>query len=317
MKNEVKKFPILRGAYLGQKPPGITPKVFAPGIISTGYSEACLVFAPDGKELFYVMQGAPYGVILTMKQKNNKWSKPHIVSFSGKYSDGELSLSPDGNKLSFISLRPFERKGEPIEYWDIWIVERNKKGWDEPKNLGPIINSDKMEAFPVLAQNGNLYFSSDRESGKGGWDIYCSEYINGNYTAPKSLKKSINTKYDEWDAFIAPDESYIIFGSKDREDGYGESDLYISFRNEDGSWSQAENMGEDINSNAGEYYPIVTPDGKYFFFNSVKRLYQSCSEKPITYEEKIKILSKPGNGSADIYWVDARIINNLKPKELK
>ena len=94
-------FPVLKGPYLGQKPPGMTPEIFAPGIICTGYSERIAAFTPDGKELYYVLAGAPHFVILYTKEVNGKWIKPEVAPFSGKYS-AEFNISPDGNKIVYI-----------------------------------------------------------------------------------------------------------------------------------------------------------------------------------------------------------------------
>ena len=90
--------------------------------------------------------------------------------------------------------------------------------------------------------------------------------------------------------FIAPDESYLIWDAE-KEGGYGESDLYISYRKKDGSWGAAVNLGSEINSEFDDAFGSVTPDGKYLFF------YRGVS---------------PGN--LDIYWVDAQFIDKLRPK---
>ena len=116
----------------------------------------------------------------------------------------------------------------------------------------------------------------------------------------------------EEDLFIAPDESYLMFCR--RGDGFGSWDIFISFRKEDGSWTDARNMGGEINTSASEVYPVVTPDGRYFFFSSSRTTHDDYSETPITLDEKLKILNGPGNGQADIYWVDARFIEELKKK---
>jgi Tol biopolymer transport system component len=156
-----------------------------------------------------------------------------------------------------------------------------------------------------------LYFASNRD---GGWDIYVSKYVNGRYAAPEKLSDAINSEFGDWDPFLAPDESYMIFGSNGRSDGFGESDLYISFRNEDGTWTKSENMGSVINTPYREVDPVVSPDGKYIFFRSNRRIHESYTETPFTYREFMKILNSPGNGEADIYWVDARIIKKMSHK---
>ena len=101
----------------------------------------------------------------------------------------------------------------------------------------------------------------------------------------------INTEHDEYDLFIAPDESYLIFSS-DRPGGFGNVDLYISYKKGDGTWTEPKNMGRNINS-GGAVFPSVTDDGRFLFFQS----------------------RRGGNG--DIYWVDAKIIEELKPDKFE
>ena len=283
-------FPVLKGPYLGQEPPGLTPEVFATGIISTKAPEQCIAFAPGGRELYFVRETGNIRKIFNMKEERTGWTSPRIVSFSGKYDDAEFSLAPDGNKLAFISKRSLDGKGKPIRFWDIWIVEKTVNGWGDPENPGSVINTDKHEVFPSFSPDGDLYFSSDRG---GEYDIYVSKYVEDRYLPAEKLGDRINTEYDEWDQAIAPDESYMIFCSIGRHDSYGGSDLYISFRGEDGSWTGAKNMGKKMNSSRGVCCPSISPDGRYLFFESSK-----------------------GN-DGDIYWVDAKVIEDLKPDNLK
>jgi hypothetical protein len=299
---------------LGQKPPGLIPEIFAPGIISTGFHDGSITFSPDGKELFYHFGGRDWMFILHMKYENNQWTAPQIASFSGKYRDGEPHFSYDGNKVLFRSTRPLKEKGEPISHTDIWIVEKDEIGWGQPINPGPPINSENDDLYPTISRTGDLYFASNRDEG---WDIYVSKYINGQYIKPEKLSNAINSEFGDWDAFLAPDESYIIFGSNGRPDGFGESDLYVSFRREDGTWTQAKNMGHQINTKYREVDPFVTSDGKYIFFRSNRRIHKLYSENPLTYHELIKRLTSPGNGEGDIYWVSAKVIEKFIPKELK
>jgi len=310
MQGAKENFPVLNGPYLGQKPPGITPEIFAPNIISKGYFECMAFFTPDGKEFYFMLWGAPHGVIVFTKEVGHRWTRPQVLSFSGKY-DGKFSLSPDGNKIVYSSNRPLDGSGEPLDFHHSWIVERTDDGWSEPKNLGPLINLEKSySAYPSLSDNGNVYFFSNREGGMGEADIWMSRFIEGRYAEPENLGKTVNTSLNDVDPFIAPDESYIIFCR--RNGGFGGYDLFISFREADGSWTKAKNMGEQINSKAREICPSVSPDGKYLFFTSDRRTHAPFSEVPITYEDKVEILNSPGNGNGDIYWVDAKVIKNLK-----
>lgn len=310
-------FPVLKGPYLGQKPPGMTPEIFAPGIISTGFRENCATFTADGKDLYYGIVGAPYSVIIYIKLENSQWTKPQIIPVIGKYSNFDFTLSPDGKRVYFTSYRPLSGKGEPADRRNLWFVEKTASGWSEPQII--LFPSDNYEAvYPSIAINGNLYFFIS-EGNEKDTDIFYSQLINGEYGEPIRLGNEINSSYSDWDAYIAPDESYMIFGSAERPDGFGGSDLYISFRRDGGTWTKAVNMGKEINSSEYEICPYVTGDGKYFFFTSQRSFVKSYSEKPLTYDEKIRILNSPGNGfyNGDIYWVDAKIIEELNPIDLK
>ena len=108
----------------------------------------------------------------------------------------------------------------------------------------------------------------------------------------QNIGQPVNSEVSDADPAIAPDESYLLFCSH-RDGGFGESDLYITFRKQEGSWTTPQNMGPGINTPASEEKPYVTPDGKYLFFSN----------------------DAPGN--LEIYWVDAKIIEELKPDELR
>jgi len=293
-------FPVLKGPYLGQKPPGKIPEVFAPGIISTGFDELFGSFTPDGKEFYYILGGEPIWTILVTRVENGVWTKPEIASFSPKYR-AKFCLSPDGNKIVLTSLRPLDGKGEPSEIFHTWIVERTKTGWSEPELIKVL---DHAYA-PSLAANGNMYFFIHHPERQ---DLYLSRFLEGRYTEPISLGNAVNSAQYEFDPWIAPDESYLIFTS----DRTGKNGIYICYKKKDGSWTQAKHMGPEVNSMDWINVGSVTPDGKYIFLFGIKSNYKSYSEKQLSYEEKIEILSSPGNGSIDIYWMDASIIEELK-----
>ena len=229
------KFPVLKGEYLGQKPPGTTPEVFAQGIVSTAQGEFNAAFSPDGKE-FYFSVNEPSGreTMKFMTRKDNQWTPPQAVPFVSPQNDCDPLFSFDGQRLYFISTRPKKEKAGSSD-WNIWYVERTDADWSEPINIGPPVNSDVDEYYVSLTKDGTIYFSSNRAGGLGSFDIYRSRFVDGHYAKPENLGASINTKYLEHDPFIAPDESYILFTSVDRPEGFGTGDLYISSRRKDGT----------------------------------------------------------------------------------
>ncbi len=307
-------FPVLKGPYLGQKPPGMTPEVFAPDIVSTGLNEIGSSFSKDGKDFFFSVGPDPYMSIITMKEGEDGWSRPEVASFSGSYDDFDAKFSPDGNKIYFSSARPTPGKElNGIDY-DIWVVERENDGWSEPQNLGSVINSEKAEYCPSISGNGTLYFCSEKDGGYGEGDIYISRYENGKYLPPENLGAAINGEYFDADPYIAPDESYLIVTCWGRADTLGKGDLYISYKKANGNWTEMKNMGERVNSEELEHSAWVSHDGKYLFFTSNRK---NNFTKPMTYNQYSASLYKSRNGMNDIYWIDAKIIEELKPEHLK
>jgi len=132
-------FPRLAGPYLGQAPPGTTPRVFARNAVSTSDDELNSVFTPDGREFYFTIQGADTRwTIMRSALENGRWTQPP-ASFSGKWSDVDLFITPDGRQLYFCSNRPLQ--GDLPKDFDIWVCEPSGAGWSEPRNMGWPINS--------------------------------------------------------------------------------------------------------------------------------------------------------------------------------
>lgn len=226
-----------------------------------------------------------------MNQNNKVWSVPEFLPFVDKYQVGDFTIATDGKTMVFASKIFIDEIGYEGEGGNIWIVEKTETGWSEPKHIGLEINTKYHDSYPCLTANGNLYFFSRRPGGYGDSDLYMSEFVEGKYQAPVNLGPTLNTEYHEWDTYTAPDESYMIYCSMMPE-GLGDDDLYITFKQSDGSWSKPVHMGNEINTEKSENRPYISPDGKYFFYTSTIR------------------------GNRDIYWVDAKIIENLRTEGL-
>lgn len=262
------EFPILEGPYIGQKPPGLTPEVFAPGLPSTEHRDWGGGFTPDMKEYYFTRRYNKTGKSSTVvfKCENNQWHE----SVMGPNWGGSF-ISPDGKTM---------HAGKRYR-------ERTDDGWSELKSLG-----SPFEDFRIMRLTASLKgtYVFDEATRDGNGVLRYSRLVNGEREAPRPFSKEINTGMWTAHPFIAPDESYIIWDSE-RDGGYGDSDMYISFRQQDGSWGAAINFGDKINTDGEDGGGYVTPDGKYLFFC------RRCS--PPDFE---------------IMWVDAQIIENLRPK---
>jgi Tol biopolymer transport system component len=289
--------------YAAHKPLPV-PELFAPGVISTGDFDSHPAFTPDGNTLVFLKSSAnfSYWTIVESHYRNGAWTTPVLAPWAGRWRDADPFITADGRRLWFISDRPVNDK--PKEDLDIWYVDRRGDSWTEPVHLEGPVNTDADEWFPTLASDGTMYFGSSREGGAGKTDLYRSRLVDGKYTAPENLRDAINSKSDEFEPMIAPDQSFLIFMASGRPEGKGGGDFYISeFR--EGKWQPAHNLGEPINSRTLEISPKISPDGKWLFFTSSRGVFSGKPfDKMLTTDEMIKTFRGPKNGLGDIYQVD-------------
>jgi Tol biopolymer transport system component len=288
------------------------PAVFAPGVISTGEYESHAAFSPDGGTIYFLKNTADFNhwTIVSSRLRDGRWSTPEVVPFSGRYSDADPFVTADGSKLYFISNRPID--GKPKEDLDIWVVEKKRDGWGEPRNLEAPVNSPGAEWFPTIAADGTLYFGSDREGGKGRTDLWRARLVDGKYAQPENLGDAINSPGDEYEPLISPDGTVLIFMAA-RKGGQGSGDLWVSYLR-DGAWTPATNLPSPINSPAFEVGPKVTPDGRTLLFTSTRRTFAAAPlEKALTYKELSHHLNSPGNGLGDLYQIDLQTLRLERP----
>jgi len=280
----------LKGNYIDNTIPETEPLIFAPGVITTQAHEGCSGFNKEMDRFYFQRWEGIIPSLFVTKYNQGKWSVPELLKTTFEAPIYDFSISPAGNKLVFSSSEQIARHGIEQIGHNIFFLENESGTWKLNSSLPDSgINTTYHDSYPCLSENGNLYFFSNRPGGYGKTDIYYSEYKDGKYNTPVNLGEIINTMYDEWDPFVAPDEGYMIFCSK-KPSGLGEDDLYVSFKI-DNSWSVPISLGSKINTPFSENRPTVTPDGKFLFFT--RNLY----------------------GCRDIYWVSAKIIEELKPKK--
>lgn len=246
-------------------------KIFAHEIISNNKVFG-LTISPDGNHAYFVNSfgGRKKLQIMQSEMINGKWQTPKTAFFSDqKFREIDPVISADGNSILYNSRKSFQKNATDDKDLDIWMVKRSNGKWGKPFPL-TAINSDENETYATMAANGNIYFGlrSDKK-GYGGNDIYVSRLINGKYQEPVNVGYPINTKSDEGNSYIAPDESYMIFSSDGNTSGFGQADLYISF-NQNGTWSVPVNLGAEINSDQNDFCPFIFNDATLLFARSQK-----------------------------------------------
>jgi len=278
---------------------------FLPEIFSQFPNVRDIAISADGNEIYFTVQSYQDEIsfITSIKRINNVWSNPEIANFSGKYLDMEPFLSLDGMKLYFASNRPLAISDKKPKDFDIWYVQRENKNsaWSIPVNIGPPINTKDHQFYPSISRNNNLYFTSNAYGSKGKDDIFFSMWDVDAYTTPVSLSDSINSKGYEFNSFIAPDESYIIFTGYLRDDGYGSGDLYISYKTSDGNWKKAKNLGMGINSDKMDYCPYVNTKTNTLYFTSKRSSVNDSNLYYSTIQDFLNEMKKYQNGLSRIY----------------
>ena len=269
--------PTVEDRYFGEKPPGLIPKLFDPKIVSPEERFDHGSFTPDMKEFYFTRKHGKYKkrAFFFIRHENNTW---------GQESETDIrwpQFSADGN----------------VMYIGKEYRERTETGWSEPKSPGEFIN--EMAHGMSVSSKGTYYITIYKKGDRtGNGSIHYSHIIDGKYENPVKMSAGINSGKYIGGSTIAPDESYLIW-YMDREDGYGQSDMYVSFKQKDGSWLPAINMGSIINTEMQESAPQLTHDGKYLFFTR--------GEWKVKEDGSRNFVGKR-------YWVDAQVIEALRPK---
>ncbi|HEY3742248.1 MAG TPA: hypothetical protein VGL53_20500 [Bryobacteraceae bacterium] len=293
------------------------PKLVGEGVISTADDETGFAITPDGKTAFFGKRSPATAsptadVICVSHFVNGHWGEPEIAPFSGRYRDITPSISPDGAKLFFASSRPTGADEKPN--FNIWSIDL-AGDWAVPKPVGGAVNSPAQEYGVSIASNGTLYFGSNREGGKGEFDIYRSRLVNGVYQEPENLGPSINSEGSEITPAVSPDEHLLVFAALGRADEvtgihqeYNKGDLYVS-RFENGAWTQARNAGPHVNSGAAESDPFFSADGKTLYFVSERGFATQRPNRRLSYREIDRLLGTTLNGLGNIFSIGTEILH--------
>jgi len=272
------------GKYMGQKKPKKKLELFAPGIVSRlqgGHSN--VTFSPDGKEAFWtewilVDKGySPGCTVWYSKIKDGVWTLPNKF-----LSDGDTPFfSANGQKIFLLSSFPLPPENNDVR--GIWYYKKEKDSFSGPNYLNFDVNGTGLYWQFSLDKHENIYFSSDD-------GLFRSLFKDGVYLEEENLSNIFHPDYKGGAPYISPDGDYIIFNSMVLPDSFGGMDLYIGFRKSDGIWTKPINMGPTVNSAAQELLALVSPDGRNLFLRTAR------------------------NGVNGIYWIDAKIIKELKPR---
>ncbi len=253
----------MKGAWLGQKEPGLIPRPFLPNMIDyrKHHIHSAPAFSPEGKEMFfslYIANQFPQRIFHTKMGANGKWSKPELVTFSGTYQDGGPVISPDGKRIYFYSRRPLRAGNAERKESLIFFSNRTLKGWSEARGL-QFSKRIGLANYPLyFDRNGFFYFRA--KMGKRDYRMFRARIREDQAIAVKSL----GSPY-----IIDPSGQYRLENPIDWMT-FG-MHFNLASRQADGSWTDFKPMGDTINSRQTQSrFPGFSPDGRFFFFSSYR-----------------------------------------------
>jgi Tol biopolymer transport system component len=302
-------WPRLHGPYLGQNPPGLEPEIFAPGLVSTGLNERDIIISPDGGTIYFGLMDQGQVTVMVTRLVDGAWSMPVTAPFheDPEFACFEPSLSADGRWVYFLANKaaPDQEQGRGWATQNIWRSRKGEDGWQPAEAVPAPVTSDRGEYFPSLAADGTLYFSRENEEGQP--FLWKAEPSGQGFADPVRLPAAVNVGQACYNAFVAPDESFIISCVNGHEKNLGRADYWISVSDGKGGWRPARNLGPLFNGEdraASSAY--LSPDGRYLFFSSNRA--QPFSGDRLTRADLERIHAGCGNGAGDIWWVSAEVL---------
>lgn len=289
------------------------PVLFAEGVVSTGFDDAHVAFTPDGRTLYFVRSTPDFAhwTVLVSRRADGGWSAPEVAPFSGRFDDADVFVTRDGRRLFFISNRPSSATGtEARPDTEIWVMERAGAGWGPPRHVAEL-SSPGDEWFPVLTDDGTIYFGSDRPGGRGKSDLWRARWLGDRFGPPENLGPAINGPDQEIEGLAFPDGRTLVFAAKGRPGGAGEYDLYASFWCA-GRWTAPAALGAGVNSKGWEFGPRLSPDGRTLYFTSNRSAW-TAPPRALDLEALDRRLARPGNGLRDVYAIEVAALGLRSP----
>jgi tetratricopeptide (TPR) repeat protein len=241
----------------------ITRKTLGPGFSKGSLNENPAV-SFDGKTIVYTEHRGVINAIMFSKKINGKWQPPVEITARLKAGNdcSSCSLNSDGTMLYLYKTDNFDG--------NIYSAQYVNGSWTPIKKLNKNINTRFYESHAAISSDGKkLYFTSNRDGGYGGLDIYVSAIDStGEWGPAKNLGKTINTIYNEDTPFITLNDSLLYFSSEGHS-GMGGYDIFRS-RYSGRGWDDPENMGYPINSTADDrfFQPFNNDQNGYYSMTS-------------------------------------------------
>lgn len=250
------------------------PVLFAPGAVS-GPDVDAATFSPDGATVFFDQLAAAGSTIVSARRTAQGWSMPAPATFSGRWSDRDPSMAPDGKFIIFVSNRPVAPDAKALDVIrpdgsvrsgqgaQLWRVDRDGEAWGEPMRLNDGVNNGVRIYSPSVVAGGSVYFQRP-DPISNTFHIFRSQLRDNRYQPPTPVVIGPQAA-DERDPAVAPDESLMVYSANYGAKGQPNR-LYIVFREQD-RWGEPVDLGDAVNHDGAEG-PHLGPDARSVYFDS-------------------------------------------------
>jgi outer membrane protein OmpA-like peptidoglycan-associated protein len=282
--------------------------------INTPHTEMFPHMAVDGQSLFFTRRtnGIDEDLYRADADSCGGWfaGKPLQYPLNTSSQEAAQTISADRHYMFFMRCENRSPNGWAQGGCDLYMSYTPDTGWSVPQSFGATINTPGYEGMPCLSpDNRVLYFASDREGGYGGLDIWMSRFEGGLWQEPRNLGPQINTPGNETAPFLYADNKLLLFAS-DGHPGMGGSDLFMSRRINDSSWSPAVNLGYPVNTTADEISICLSADAKKAWFASNR---DSLEGNYDLYETEWPAMFQP---EAPVTFINGRVYDSLSGRAL-
>lgn len=246
-------------------------------VINTEYDEYVPLISADEEVMVFTSRrpgstggkidpnGRYFEDIYSSFNNGKGWGAPIQLNnlINTELNDASAGLSADGQLLILF------RTNEDLMSGDLYECRMGLDDWEKPSKLPSTINSRNVESSASIIPNERImYFSSDRDGGYGGKDIYKVERLpNGAWGKAQNLGPTINTEHDEDAPFIHSDGKTLYFSSTGHQN-MGGYDIFKTVLNDNNEWSNPENLGYPINTVTDDIFFVIAADGKTGYYSS-------------------------------------------------
>lgn len=287
--------------YLDQSPPTDTPKLFAPAVVNTDSIEINAVFNSSFTEVFFTRIINKKFSIHHSELVEGNWNLPKPIQMFTDQEKESVAIDPsitqDGTTMYFLGISPEDhlKNSKP----DIYKSQKIDGKWQLATKVEyPISTQEYAESYPVVVEDGSLYFTSNRPGSLGKRDIYRAQYIgDGKFDSPINIGPEVNSEKGQGSTYVSPDESFLITANTYSD----EKGFAVSFKKND-KWQRPVlfNLGEKALEDWVYFCPYISPDNKYFFFS---KRYSSPTNS-----------GWEGVTKGEVYWVASNEIFRHKEK---